>query len=211
MVEAERIADPSLLQQSDIVIRLSSLSLGTSEPSSESSSQTQHVKLVLLQPLANADMLEACRDPDSRLVCKPNGFVCGVANHEYLDIQPLSKAWRQALTKVPPISQLTFDLALPKKDETSKGSFQRVYWGTAMPQEESLGVHARDVRILAITIATVMRMRADGDVRFEVTYDETEGVLPGEMAYLKKQLLALAETKAPRVKDGDQGTKMMAV
>lgn len=112
------------------------------------------------------------------------------------------------MTKVPPISQLTFDLSLPKEDEKNKGSFQKIYWDTAMPEEVSLGVHARDVMTLAITIATVMRMRADGDVRFEVTYDETEGVSLKGMTLLKKQLLALAEAKAPVVKDGEQGTKM---
>ena len=203
MVDAEPITDPSHLQESHITIVLSNLSIETSKLSSESASWTQQTKLVLLQPLANADTLEVCREPDSRLVHKPNGSVCGTSNHEYLDIRPLSKAWRQALTKVPPISQLTFDLALPKEDEKSKGSFQNVYWDTAMPQEVSLGVHARDVMTLVITIATEIRMRADGDVRFEVAYDDTEGVSLKAMTLLKKQLFALSETTAPGVKDGD--------
>jgi hypothetical protein len=133
MVETQRITEPSLL--SDITTRLSSLSIETSKPS-HSGSQIQQAKLVLLQPLANADMLAACRNPDSRLIRKPNGFVCGTSNYEYLDIRPLSVAWRQAVTKVPPISQVTFDLTLPKPEgdeKSTSGAFQKVFWDTAMP------------------------------------------------------------------------------
>ena len=201
MVEVERIADPSLLQDSNIIIGLSNLSNETSKPSSESISQAQQVNLVLLQPLANPDMLEACRSPGSRLVHKPSGFVRGPSKHEYLNIQPLSMAWRQALMKVSPISYLTFDLALPKEDEKSKGKFQKLYWDTAMPEEASLGIHTRDIVNLIITIATATRMRAGGDIRFDIVYDETETVSLRAMTGLKKQLLALAEIKTPGVKD----------
>jgi hypothetical protein len=133
MVETQRITELSLL--SDITTRLSSLSIETSKPS-HSGSQIQQAKLVLLQPLANADMLAACRNPDSRLIRKPNGFVCGTSNYEYLDIRALSVAWRQAVTKVPPISQVTFDLTLPKPEgdeKSTSGAFQKVFWDTAMP------------------------------------------------------------------------------
>jgi len=112
--------------------------------------------------------------------------------------------------KAPPIPYLTFDLALPKEDEKHKGlsQFQKVYWDTAMPnQEVSLGVHARDIMTLVITIATETRMRVDGNIRFEVTYDELEGVSLKAMTLLKKQLLALAEFKAPGVIDGERSTK----
>jgi hypothetical protein len=199
MVEAQCITEPRLL--SDITIGLSSLSIKTSEPS-QSRSQTQHVKLVLLQPLANADTLAACRDPDSRLVRKPDGVVCSTSNHEYLNIRSLSVAWRQAVMKVAPISQITFDLTLPKRDENTS-AFQKVYWDTAMPQEGGLAVRTRDIMTLAATIATGMRMRANGDLRFGVTYDKTEGILLKAITGLEKQLLALAEYRAP-VKDGDR-------
>lgn len=190
MVEAESITDPSLLpsllQKADIEPLMSSLSIETSTRSSISGPQTQQAKLVLLQPLANDDMLDVCRQPGSR----------------YLNIQPLSKAWRQALVKVPPISQLTFDLTLPKVDEQNKGSFRHVHWDTAMPKDASHGIIARDVMTLVTTIATGVRMRVDGDVRFEVIYDETDGVSLKAMTRLKKQLLVLAETKVVGAKDG---------
>jgi hypothetical protein len=185
MVEAEPITDPSLLQELNIELLLSSLSIETSEPQSESVSQTRQARLALLQPLANADVLDACRDPASR----------------YLNIQPLSKAWRQALAKVPPFPQLTFDLTLPKEDNRSNGSFQKVHWDISMPKEAGLGIVARDVMTLVTTIATGTRMRVDGDVRFEVTYEETDGVSLRAMTRLKQQLLVLAGTKVLRVKE----------
>jgi hypothetical protein len=128
MVEAQRIPEPSLL--SSITVGLSNLSIDTFKPP-HSRSQKSPTTLVLLQPLANADILASCRDPASRLVRKPNGSVCGTLNYEYLNIQPLSLAWRQAVIKAPPISQLTFDLSLPKHEGDK--AFEKVYWDMVMP------------------------------------------------------------------------------
>jgi hypothetical protein len=197
MDEARRITEPSLL--SDITIGLSNLSIETSGPSQLS--QIQQATLVLLQPLANADMLATCRNPDSQVVRKPDGSACGTSNHEYLNIKSLSVAWRQAVVKAPPISEITFDLALPKPEEDGKitgNAFKKVYWDTAMPQGGGLAVHTRDVMTLAVTIATGTRMRADGELRFRVTYDESDGVSLRAMKQLEKQLLALGpEYKTP--------------
>jgi hypothetical protein len=101
--------------------------------------------------------------------------------------------------KAPPISQLTFDLALPKQegDET----FEKVYWETAMPRAGGLAVRTQDVMTLAITIATGTRMRADGVLRFGVAYDETEGVSPEARKLLEKQLLALGPEYRTPVRD----------
>ncbi|KAH8696167.1 hypothetical protein BGW36DRAFT_380378 [Talaromyces proteolyticus] len=206
MTEATRITHPDQLREL-YRTRLSHFNNDASEPSSELVSQTQQVKLVLLQPLANVDILEACRDLGSRQIRNSNGLLCPISNHEYLDIQSLSKAWRQAFTKIPPIPRLIFDLVLPKEDEKSKGLFQRIYWDTAMPQEDSIGVRARNVMSLAITIATEMRMRSNVDVSFEVIYDEMEGVSLKGMALLKKQLLALSKTKISKFEDRAAGYK----
>jgi hypothetical protein len=198
MVEAQRITEPRLL--SNITTGLSNLSIEATK-SSHSGSEAQQVKLVLLQPLANIDMLTACRNPDSRLIRKSDGSVCGTSNHEYLDIRPLSLAWRQAVTKVPPISHITFDLTLPRPVEDEKstsGEFQKVYWDTAVPKEGGLAVGTQDVMTLAITLATGTRMRADGILKFRITYDETEGASLRGVKLLEKQLLALEpEYKVP--------------
>ncbi|KAI9931997.1 hypothetical protein ASPWEDRAFT_171875 [Aspergillus wentii DTO 134E9] len=160
----ERITNPKHIQ--DLKIDLTSLS-----NASESPTQRQPIELVLLQPLSDPDLLEACRNPDSQIRRRPNGVVCGTSNQEFLDIGPLSKAWREALLTIPPISNLVFNLALPKEAEKRNGSFQKVYWVTAMPQEPSVGVHLRDAMALVITIATEMKIRVDGDVFFEAIYE----------------------------------------
>lgn len=200
MTESQRITEPSSL--SDITIGLYSLNIEIPEPS-HSESRIQHVKLVLLQPLANADMLAVCRNPGSRFLRNQDGVIVGPSNHEWLNILPLSKAWRQAVTKAAPIPQVTFDLTLPKRDENTS-TFQPVYWETSMPEEGGLGLVTRDVMTLVITLATGMRMRANGDLRFELIYNKSDGVRTKAMESLKKQLLALAQYKAP-VKDGQRG------
>ncbi|RFU31595.1 hypothetical protein B7463_g4714, partial [Scytalidium lignicola] len=189
MAEAQRITDPSLLS---ITTGLSNLNIGTSKLP-DSGSATQKLTLVLLQPLANADMLAACCGTDSRLGPNPDS-----SNHQILrknlNIRPLSKAWRQAVMKVPPISDLTFNLTLPKGDKNTSLS-QRLYWEIATPQEGGLIIETKQVMYIATTIATEMRMRSQGDVRFEVIYDKADGTSLRAMSLLKKQLLALAEFK----------------
>lgn len=137
MVEAQPSSGPSSL--SDITIGLSSLSIETSKPS-DSESQTQHTKLVLpiLQPLANANMLAACRNPDSRFVRMSDGSKGLPSDYEFLDIRSLNAAWRQAVKKAVPVSEMMFDLTLPRGDESTSG-FQRVYWETSMPDEGGTG------------------------------------------------------------------------
>jgi hypothetical protein len=196
MSETERIIEPDLLDEFIITAGLSSLSTETSQPPPDSVPQAQKARLVLLQPLANAEMLESCRTH------KPDN-----SNNELLNIQPLSSAWRRAIMNVPPFSQLIFDLTLPKDTEEWKDSFQKVHWDTFIPQENSLGVRVRDVKTLIITIATEMKIRANGDVWFDVVYDEVEGakgIAPRAMAILKKHLLALSQ-HVPGVKYGEKG------
>jgi hypothetical protein len=205
MSEAESMIEPNVLDESFITSGLSSLSIRTSEGPPESSPQTQKARLVLLQPLANAKMLQACRNPQSRRIPKNNCMF--TSSNELLDIQPLSRAWRGAITNVPPFSHLIFDLTLPKETENCKDTFQKVHWDTFIPEENSLGVRLRDVTTLVRTIATEMKIRTKGDVWFDVVYDEVEGskvIAPRAMVILKKQLLALSQ-QVPVVKDGEEG------
>jgi hypothetical protein len=187
MTEAEAITEPDLLNEFCITAGLVSLSTGPSRTSPEATPPTQKARLVLLQPLANPDMLQACRNPDSRVIWRSSGL------HEFLDIRQLSKAWRHATIKVRPFSHLIFDLTLPKQHEGRNDSFHKVYWDTGMPQGDSLGVRVQDVMNLVMIIATETRIRAKGNVCFELVYGETEGVAPGLMIRLKRQLLALQQ------------------
>lgn len=214
--EAQRITDPSQIQESDLSIKLSNFAIETPEPGSGSPSQQARVRLDLLQPLATPTMLAACRNPASRVVPFPDGRTSDAVGHEYLDISALSRAWRAALVQVPPVSRLTFNLSLPKPDNGGKGEgegedgngFQKIYWDTATPARgQHLAVLARDVMQMVNTIATTMRMRGQGDVRFEVVYDEDEdedeGVSVKAMELLKKQLLAITETETGGKPDTD--------
>ncbi|GIJ99566.1 hypothetical protein Aspvir_001700 [Aspergillus viridinutans] len=202
MSEVETITDPDHLNEFHITAGLSSLNTGTSGASPEPVPQTQRVKLVLLQPLANPDMLAACRNPGSRVTRRSTGLSGGSSTREFLDIRPLSKAWRQATMKVPPFSHLIFDLTLPKANEGRNDSFQKVYWDIGMPQGDTLSVQAGDVMNLVVTIATETRVRAKGNVRFEVVYDEAEGVAPRALTRLDQELLALQQF--PKKKDGER-------
>jgi hypothetical protein len=218
MVESLRITEPRLL--TDITAKLATLNLSAPEP--------PPTTLVLLQPLANAATLAACL-PASRST--------STSKIQYLDIQPLSLAWRQAVIKAPPLPDLVFDLRLPLPTATSassvsttsgdgvrgvpkvrrvqevqalplptstpgspskstsasrvQGGFQNLYWDTAGPREGGLAVRTRDVMTLIVTIATGIRMRVDGEVRFGLVFDGREGVMGRAMKTLKKQLGAL--------------------
>jgi hypothetical protein len=196
MTEAEAITEPDLLDEFCITAGLSTLSTGTSGVSPESAPLTKKARLVLLQPLANPDILQACRNPHVRAPRSSRRL------HEFLDIRPLSKAWRHATIKVPPFSHLIFDLTLPKQHERHNDPFHKVYWDVAMPRGDGLGVHVQDVMNLVIIIATETRIRAKGNVCFELVYDETDRVARGAVACLNRQLLALQQF--PGKKDAER-------
>ncbi|KAH8786242.1 hypothetical protein BGZ57DRAFT_818281 [Hyaloscypha finlandica] len=197
MVESLRITEPRLL--TDIAAKLETLNLSAPEP--------PPTTLVLLQPLANAATLAACL-PASRST--------STSNLQYLDIQPLSLAWRQAVIKAPPMQDLVvqemqalpllFSTPASSSKSTSAsgghGGFQKLYWDTAVPREGGLAVRTRDVITLIVTIATGIRMRVDGEVRFGLVFDGREGVTGHAMKLLKKQLGVLEKD----YKKGGKGT-----
>lgn len=194
MAQEERITDPSRVQTFNNTIQLSILHIESPQQSSESAKPTRNATIVLLQPLASPKMLEACRDSSSRSVYRNDGLFCGTSNNEYLNIKPLSTAWRKALTEVPPFTQLTFDFTLPKGVEVENGSFEKVYWDVSIPSEGGIGIHVQEAMNLAITIATAMKIRTDDEVHFEVTYDEADEKPLRGMELLKKQLRALSSS-----------------
>ncbi|EAW23692.1 uncharacterized protein NFIA_032560 [Aspergillus fischeri NRRL 181] len=173
MTELELVTDPDHLNEFHITAGLSSLNTGTSGPSPEPAPRTRKVKLVLLQPLANPDMLATCRNPVARVTRRSTGSVDGTSTSEFLDIRPLT-------------------------NEGRNDSFRKVYWDIGMPQGDTLSVEARDVMNLVVTIATETRIRVKGNVCFEMVYDEAEGVAPRVLTRLDKQLLALQQFPGKR-------------
>lgn len=195
-IPANMTGDPSVSRPPsphEITVRLSDLSIEELTLLS-TGSQTRRVKLVLLQPLADAKMRAACRNPASRFLQMMDGSQGRPTNDEILNIQPLNAAWRQAITKATPPRDVIFDLTLPKGN-TSTSGFERVYWSSALPREGGLAVHFRDVMILAVTLATNIRMRVAGNLKFSIIADESEGIRPESVRKLNMQLLALARFK----------------
>jgi len=181
MAEACRITHPSQLATG--LPKLGIEASATDSTPSEGLLQTPPTILVLLQPLANPDMLTDCRPPNT------------YTKYQYLNIQPLSLEWRRALTNIAPITHLIFDLTLPRPLPPSSSSgglkFQKIYWDTGIPSEGGTAVLSRDVMTMVLTIATGMRMRADGVLKFEVVYDQSEAVTPNAMRLLQKHLREL--------------------
>jgi len=167
MDEPRRITEPDLL--GDITNRVSNLATSTY-------TQPPKIALVLLQPLGNPSKVAASLPPRS---FSPH-------YHQYVNLQRLSRQWRQAVAEAPPISHLIFDLSLPRPD--CEEDFEKVYWDTGVPEEGGIAVKTRDVMTLVITIATETRMRVEGKVKFEVKYEASEGVSGRAMKLLGKQL-----------------------
>jgi hypothetical protein len=141
-------------------------------------------------------MFAACRNPASETIRSTSGGISDVPDHEYLDILALDKEWRHAYAKVPPASHITFDLSLPKPADDDPAP-RRIYWDTAtLPTGQKVFiVLARNVMRLVASLATATRMRVQGEVHFELSYDDAEGVSTTGMERLKKQLGGIAEAK----------------
>ncbi|RJE20682.1 hypothetical protein PHISCL_06981 [Aspergillus sclerotialis] len=192
---ANRITDANQLQEFSISTRQSLNNKPPRTSSPEPTPQKEPVDLILLQPLANRDMFNKCRD-------RPCDRFWGT--EEDLNIQPLGKAWRQALMRIPPIPRLVFDVALPSLGESEKWKrVRKLFWDRAdtCAGQEGFAVCVRDVTTLVITIATEMRMRAGGDVSCEVRYDETDEGLLTAMKVLERQLLAISMADTTSVEE----------
>lgn len=188
-ISMHRFTDPDSLPEPSA--QFGALSIDPVDPTSKPS----QVTLVLLQPLAQHEMLSKCRNPDSRIVWATDGTRCGVRNHEFLDIQALGKAWRQVWSKTTVPDHLVFDLRMPVNTE-EKADFQSIYWDTGLPMMEGgLAVRTPDVTVLVITLATASRMRSDRPIKFDIIYTEEEGVASNHMADLRAQLTALSAYK----------------
>jgi hypothetical protein len=193
--QEQHITDPAQLQESDLAVQLSDLNLADDPYKSGETTQqaAPPLRLALLQPLVDPAMFAACRNPASKTIRHRDGRVSDVIGPEYLDISALDKAWRHALAKVSPTSHVTFDLSLPKPVDGG-GAPQKIYWDTATPPTgQHVVILARNVMRLVASIATVTRMRVQGEVHFGLSYDEAEGVSTSGMDLLSKQLKDIAK------------------
>ncbi|KAI0158146.1 hypothetical protein GGR57DRAFT_500263 [Xylariaceae sp. FL1272] len=166
------ISDPSQLPNTTIEAT-------RSEPQSQSQSQTGQLRLVLLQPLANPSMLAACRNPSSRILRFPDGSASNGIGDENLDL-----------------TQNPADASPSGRDAEEGGTkFQQIYWNTSTPLNgRHVTISAGDVMRLAVTIATVTRIKIKGHVDFGVSFDNENGPSGKAMRLLRSQLQAIANT-----------------
>ncbi|GKZ86041.1 hypothetical protein AnigIFM56816_000891 [Aspergillus niger] len=162
----------------------------------------RQAKLALLHPLSKADILESCRcrtnPPTDPQLCR---YTCDRFRHEFLNLHPLGKMWREELMKIPPFSHLIFDLTLPPNapnDNNTEPPSRWIYWDISMPQESSLGIHDKEVMNIVKTIALTTRIRTkSGNVSFDVVYDPTDGAPVKTMKALQQQLGELSTATSP--------------
>ena len=153
------------------------------------------LRLTLLQPLADPVMFLACRNPSPETTNRSDGRK--VINHEYLDISALDKAWRDALSRAPPASHITFDLRLPRPPAgDSEAPVQTIYWDTEIPPSgQDFGISTGSVMRLVATIAIVARMRVQGDLHLKISHDEANRMSMRAISLLRTWLEGIAKAK----------------
>lgn len=171
--------------------------------------QPQKINIPILQPLARSPMFNACRNPDSRIIRMQDGRKGGVTEDEILNIKPLGLKWRQALRRLTLPSGpfvLIFDLTLPQRTDTiehnsEERTSQTLYWDTGTPAEGGFGVPTHDLRILVVTLAIAVKMRAGSLCDFEVSARKEEGLMPKAYNDMISHLAKLSKYR--RKSDGD--------
>jgi hypothetical protein len=73
--------------------------------------------------------------------------------------------------------------------------FQRFAGVLHFPREGSIAVNMHDVKNLAITLATNIRMRAVGELKFSMTYGEVDEAPVEVIHFIETQLSAIAKSK----------------
>ncbi|PYH80489.1 hypothetical protein BO82DRAFT_355455 [Aspergillus uvarum CBS 121591] len=144
--------------------------------------------IALLQPFWNTNILESCRQ--SRATTN-TGF--RDARYEYLNLDPLSKAWRQQMMKLPLFARLVFDLTLPPRDTCHS---PEIYGDQKIPEKVCCVVETRDTMNLVRSIALTTVMRAKSKVvSFDVVFNQEDGLFVEGIKILKGQLVALSQAK----------------
>lgn len=133
----------------------------------EDQSVKHHIHISIFAPIAHKEVLEQCRYPDSRYSRNSTGEPCDLMEDEYLNIDPLGKAWRQNWKAVPTtISQVTFDLTLPVANDGVKQVRSAHPDGTPTPR-----FHPTEygTQRLINTLVLEMHMRSRGRVKMDLS------------------------------------------
>lgn len=140
---------------------------------SEDPSIEHALNIILFAPLAHSEVLQQCRDYNSRYAKNSEGQRCGLTDYEYLNIDTLAKAWRDNWKTLPvtSISRVTFDLTLPEPDE----GVEQVRWEYGSRTRVKIHPPERETTSLVNTLLLEMHMRSRGRVKMDVV-SSGEGV-----------------------------------
>lgn len=156
------------------------------------------IRLSLLLPLANSEILASCRDPSSKHMRDQDGNRLNTpTNHEYLDLTALSKLWRKACMQIPSagVKEICFDLALPRKSDAEDGQAEIIHWDAHIPSEGGIAVQTRECASLIVLLATTLKVREGGrglGVQFRLSEGEEQGGRMSKVAKLKGTLERLS-------------------
>lgn len=131
-----------------------------------------HVHIALLKPLFAPELLNRCRNPDSRWMHDGSGKRVGYGKHEYLNLDPLSETWHNAWKLISGSlpRKVRFDISLPAGLE---GQDKYDAWNRFLVQDGiDIGIDESQVRRLIAVMATVARMRLGASsIRFELVHN----------------------------------------
>ncbi|GCB22674.1 hypothetical protein AAWM_05559 [Aspergillus awamori] len=202
MATTEYVSDPEFLQEFCLSEDLSQLRLDQNTVPS-----LREARLALLRPLERADILKSCTPPP---VTDHDPYFKIKTQAEYLDLQPLSKMWRQELMRIPPFSRIIFDISLPQRHplEAAGCDNSRIQWDIYRSRNSTPAIPFREVMQMATTIALTTRMRMKGEaVSFDIVYDDENNINDGEtdevflhrMGMLRQQIIELGTDPSTRV------------
>ncbi|RAH61185.1 hypothetical protein BO85DRAFT_506772 [Aspergillus piperis CBS 112811] len=176
------------------------------QPNQKPPPSLREARLPLLRPLEKADILELCIQSPSIHIGDYNSMV--EAQERNLDLQPLSKLWRQEMMKLPPFAKIIFDLTLPLREDEDA-----IVWDIGKRREGCFIVGVREVMHIATTIALTTRVRLKGEaVSFDLDYEDldlvyddgSDEVVSWRLDALREEIRALGTAKSNEVK-GESG------
>ncbi|PYH39748.1 uncharacterized protein BO87DRAFT_432342 [Aspergillus neoniger CBS 115656] len=177
------------------------------QPNQKPPPSLREARLPLLRPLEKADILELCTQSPST---HTDGYKSMVEPEERnLDLQPLSKLWRQEMMKLPPFAKIIFDLTLPLREDQDA-----IVWDIGKRREGCYIVRVREVMHIATTIALTTRVRLTGGaVSFDLDYedldlvydDRSDEIVSCRLDALREEIRALGTAPTNEVKGGSEG------
>lgn len=160
-----------------------------------------NLHLNILNALQDAALLVLARRPNSRYMRDGDGNrLDSRTDSEYLGLEEVGKAWRDAMTRLPAaaIRTLVFDFSslptLEVPDDDGVPHAMQLHWESRLPDAGGVAVLSMQAFCLATTIATVVKLRGRGRATFRAVYDAEARRVPlgGSVEQLREVLRRLS-------------------